>query len=239
MFVSQSAMYKHKELGVKSTKDIPHATESFRVPEYRKAISSVYYMEEYIEDKYFPEDSMWYRKDRVLRTDIVYKAICEAGGWWGRGCPSEKQLVSWLVFEEGATLSEYDQTNMIKGIRYRLRYFVNNEEEFIRQLSAYTVFFNPNGDDVLSEEDWEQIVNPIGLKKYIDLVEKVYSDSIGINDGNYLYWWTDNEIVSPKGTWPGESNRDYFQTRSTNKVTFYFSGVPNVRTCATRGVNCR
>lgn len=183
----------------------------------------------------FITDVKWWDKDREYRTKVVYDTLCKSGGWWGSGCIDEKSLVSWLLFEEGATLSYTDKVNMTKGIRYRFKYFGDTDTKFIRQLSAYTAFFNPDGDDDLDGLDWKALINPsINLKEYREIVDIVYSTEVKGNDGLYMYWWAESEIVTPKGKWPGK----YIQTSEAGYGLFYFSGIPNVRTCAISNKNC-
>jgi hypothetical protein len=177
-----------------------------------------------------PLDANWYQRAREERTEIVYRSMCATGGWWGRSCPSERELVAWLVFEEGAALSYYDQMNMAKGIRYRFEKF----PDYLKQLSAFTAFYNPDGDRDLDANDWDAI-HTAPASQYVEIVNIVYADVHKVSDGRYLYWWSGQEVVTPRGKWPGP----YVQTKELGYGAFYFSGIPDVRTCAISAKHCK
>lgn len=182
-----------------------------------------------------PTNDNWGKLDREMRAGFVYAVMCEHGGWWGRGCPSEQDLTAWIVFEEGATLSDADQVHMAQGIRYRFEYFGNTPKTFIRQLSAFTAFINPNGDGKLDKSDWDALLKTNKfLSPFREIVSEIYSQEIKRSDGMYMYWWSQSEVVTPKGRWPG-----LYKQTTGNGVAFYFSGIPNVRTCAIYRKNCK
>jgi len=184
---------------------------------------------------YFPIDAEWWILSREDRTKIIYDTISKSGGWWGDGAPTERDLVAWLIYEEGATLSYTDKVNMGKGIRYRFKYFGDTPDKFIKQLSAFTPLFNTDADTDLGMDDWNEIINPPDLSEYIEIVDYVYSLEVKKKDGAYMYWWSETEVVTPRGKWPGP----YIQTQEKGIGTFYFTGIPNVRTCAMSGKNCK
>jgi hypothetical protein len=170
---------------------------------------------------------------------LVYNTLCKEGGWWGHGCPSERELVSWLLFKEGSTLSEKDKVNMARGIRYRFHTFSSNRTTYVEQLAFFTPFISPDGDSSLALHDWSDLLYPTAdLTDYRRIVDYVYNRDIGLGDGNYLYWWSDYEIKSPRKSWPGESGITYFIAR-TPTGNFYFTGIPNIASCAMRGVSCK
>jgi hypothetical protein len=178
--------------------------------------------------------------DRVERAQIVWNALCQSGGWWGSGCPGLKQLFSWLLFEEGATLNNHDQINMMRGIRYRFTYFGNTDDTFIVQLSAFTAFLNPDGDGDFDQNDWNALTNPqYDLSESSSVVEQVYENEIKASDGNFMYWWDESEVVTNRSKWPGTAGVDFFQTRTLTGLPFYFTGKPNIQRCAMNGLNCR
>jgi hypothetical protein len=167
--------------------------------------------------------------------------MCQSGGWWGDGCPSLQQLLSWLLYEEGGTLNLGDQLNMARGMRYRFAYFGNSEESFIVQLSAFTAFFNPDGDSDFDQSDWNALTNPpYDLSGTSNVIAEVYKGDVQASDGNYLYWWDENEVVTTdRSKWPGKLGVNYFQTITVKGLPFYFTGIPNIRNCAMYGKSCR
>ena len=179
--------------------------------------------------------------DREERAGIVWNAICHSGGWWGDGCPRLQQLLSWLLYEEGGTLPYGDQVNMGRGMRYAFAYFGNTEESLIVQLAGYTAFFNPDGDGDFDQSDWDTITNPqYDFSGTTSIMEDIFNSDIKATDGNYLYWWDENEIKTKnRSQWPGKLNVDYFQTTTVKGLPFYFTGIPNIRNCAMYENNCR
>jgi hypothetical protein len=186
-----------------------------------------------------PTDMNWSLKSRGSRSKIIYDTLCKIGGWWGDGCPTEKDLVAWLLFAEGSTLSLKDRTKMGRGIRYRFANFTTDNESFVYQLSFFTPFINPNGDSELTIDDWYSLTKPsIDLVEYENLVDEIYSSKVNLSDGNYIYWWSQSEVKTPMNKWPGDNGVTYFVIKS-DIGKFYFTGIPNIVSCAMRGVNCR
>ncbi len=185
-------------------------------------------------------DPDWGEKPPEERAPLVWDAICQSGGWWGEGCPSEQQLASWLLFKEGGTLDYGDQENMAGGIRYRFAYFGNTPETFVFQLSGFTAFYNPNRGGGFDQNDWDQLTNPqFDFEGAKDIIDKVYESPIKVTDGNYLYWWSKEEVVTSQSQWPGKVGEDYTQTKDVTGQPFYFTGIPNIRDCAMEGQNCK
>jgi hypothetical protein len=186
-------------------------------------------------------DPDWGDNDNTVeRAQMVWNALCQSGGWWGSGCPSVQQISAWLLFEEGATLGAGDQTNMARGIRYRFTHFGTTSDSFIVQLSAYTAFFNPDGDGNFDQNDWNALTHPQDdLSGSISITEKVYKNDIKDSDGNYMFWWDEGEVVTDRSKWPGTVGENYFMTKTVTGLTFYFTGIPNMQRCAMNGTNCR
>jgi len=171
-----------------------------------------------------PVDVEWHKKLPELRAEIVWDSVCEMGGWWGRGCPSEQEVAAILLFREGSVLQYADKVLMMRGIRYRFDRF-----GFEEQLSGFTSFYNPISDGVLDRDDWYRWLMP-PPESYFDIADVVYKSEIKQTDGNYLYWWTESEVVGniqkmPHTTATGEDG-----------TKLYFSGIPNAHKCATRGI---
>lgn len=183
-----------------------------------------------------PSNDGWYLVDTYERTKIVWETLCNYGGWWGESCPQEKEIVAWILYKEGASLYYYDKILMTRGIRYRFEYFSNDLESFVYQLSAFTPFYNPNGDEYLNDEDWEELFFFKEKEEYLKIVFMVYNTDIRHSDGNYLYWFSESEIITPKSYWGGKVGEDYFIIEDTLGNPFYFTGIPNVRNCAMRGI---
>lgn len=180
------------------------------------------------------DDPNWGSEDPVARAQIVWDAICESGGWWGNNrCPSEKELSPWLLYEEGADLSYADQYNMARGIHYRWSNFGYTPQ----QLSGFTAFYNPNGDSAWDQSDWTELTNPqVDLNSYTGIITSVFQSPAKPEDGNYIYWFDQTEVVTKdKSKWPGT----YIETSTVTGLAFYFTGIPDVRNCAMRGISCK
>lgn len=40
----------------------------------------------------------------INRSQKVWGWLCSVGGWWGSGCPSERDLIAWMLWREGSSL---------------------------------------------------------------------------------------------------------------------------------------
>lgn len=180
---------------------------------------------------FLPTENDWYKYHPEERTEKIYKTLCRISGWWGTGCPEEREIVTWLLFEEGSILNYEDKIRMVKGIRYKFHRFDN----FMVQLSGYTAFYNPNSGRELDGDDWMSLRRR-PPQEYFDIVEKVYEEEIRHTDGTYLFWWHENEIAVPESKWGGKRGIDYIVIGLLDGSNFYFTGIPNIRNCAMRSI---
>ena len=184
---------------------------------------------------FLPIEESWWAVSREDRARIIYETICISGGWWGDGCPTEMDINAWILFEEGETLHIQDEYNMARGIRYRFDKYGNTPEKFVHQLSAFTSFYNADGDEDLDIDDWNALLRPPDMTHEIQIVKEVYSVEVVEQDGQYMYWFSEAEVITTKGHWPGP----YIETNEPGVGLFYFTGIPDVRTCAIENKNCK
>lgn len=164
-----------------------------------------------------PSDLAWHTKLPEHRAEVIWETLCDI-----QGCPVERDVTAWLLWREGSTLQHADQILMARGIRYRFDRF-----GFENQLSGFTSFYNPKWDRVLDWRDWQLLLTH-APQEYYDIVDGL--EEIRHADAKYLYWWCESEVVGE--FWKME----YTSTTTVEGRKFYFSGIPNVRNCALRGL---
>ena len=152
------------------------------------------------------------RADMPLRQDHarrVWDWICEAGGWWGSGCPQSLQLAGWLLnSEQNILLSDtyYYLNGGDSGVAGRVtslvvRYLRVDLENFSPNpaLSYQTSFFNPVHDDRYDLNDWNRLTSSGGRPPSVaeHAVRDHWNDTGPENFMiNKLIWW------GPGETWP-------------------------------------
>lgn len=188
---------------------------------------------------YYPEDLNWYMKSPIDRSAVIYSEMCDHGGWWGDSCPSQQDLVSFILFEEGSVLDYNQKVDMAEGIRYRFDRYVEDTNSLIKQLSGFTAFYNPHWDLVLDYKDWNEIRDPKDLSSYISIVESVYQSDLPKDSWKYIFWFSESEVKTPKNKWDGVIGKDYIMTVSENGYILYFTGNLKIHRCAVIGLDCR
>ena len=141
----------------------------------------------------------------------VWDWICEAGGWWGSGCPQPRQLAGWLLNrEQNILLSDfyyYSINGGDTGIAGRVtslvvRYLRADLENFSPNpaLSYQTSFFNPVYDDRYDLNDWTALTGAGSGPPQVarETIRHHWNDT---GPGNFmiekLIWWRPDE------PWPG------------------------------------
>jgi hypothetical protein len=148
------------------------------------------------------------RQDHAQR---VWDWICEAGGWWGFGCPRPQRLAEWLFYNEQGILTNdpiyWDFNGGDSGTAGRVtslvvRYLRADLENFSPNpaLSYQTSFFNPVYDNRYDLQDWTSLTGIVGRPPSVavDTVRDHWNDT---GPGNFmlekLIWWRPGE------PWPG------------------------------------
>jgi hypothetical protein len=146
---------------------------------------------------------------REERTKIIWDYLCQI-----KGCPSEKDISTYLLYQEGSVLldDEFGLEIMIKAFKFKFSTdsFIGLEDKVytgdgitITDLSFFTPFFNPEDDGAsFTEADWKMLTTkPAPI--YIRQVEKWWDDEpypiCGINGEVVDHWWTRGEKPATAG----------------------------------------
>jgi hypothetical protein len=159
----------------------------------------------------------WYQKRgwinenewREERTRIIWDYLCQI-----HGCPSEKELSAYLLYQEGSVLldDEYALEIMIKAFKFKFStdnfiglYDVvySGDGITISDLSFFTPFFNPEDDGAsFTEADWNMLTTK-PAQIYIRQIDKWWDDEpypiCGTNNEVVEHWWTRGEKAA--GNW--------------------------------------